>query len=144
MQKRKTFKSGTPLSSLAEFVKAAADELTGDTASALLPATLRVVVETVRETEFDPAALLDELNLSDAATPVREFLEYRRNEIRSPVKTVAALRRLLLPFQGQTPLLREAVEQSMQQSWKGLFVRGIGSQIDRTFDRSGGSDGGTW
>lgn len=144
MRKTKSFKAGETLDSVAHFAKVAADELTGDTGSAAIPARVRVTVETVKnDLAIDP--LLEALNLTEVRDVVEEFLDYRRDELRKSVKSIGALKRLLNKFAGRPGALRAAVSTSIDQGWTGLFDKSNGSlAVTDRRATEGGDDGGEW
>lgn len=144
MRKSKTFKAKEKTIDIAGFAVASALELLGlSRRTRNLTGSVRVTVETIKETDelaIDP--LLIDLGLTEARGAVIQFLEYRQDELRKPVKTVAALKRLLGPFATCPASLKESVEESIQQTWTGIFFRGTGP--DRTINTGGESDGGKW
>jgi len=145
VKKQRTFKAGTSLATLAQFVRVAADELTGDAGSPELVSTVRVVVETIKADGLAVGPLLAELELGGVAQSVAVFLDYRRDEKRDAVKSVKALRRLLKPFAGDPPALLSAIEETTRQGWKGLFARDGGNgKTSRKIETGGDSDGGKW
>jgi hypothetical protein len=145
MKSMKSFKKGTSLESVGHFGKTAADELTGDTGSPVLAKNIRITIEVVGD-DLVIDAVLDTFGLTPAKDSVEKFLDFRRDELRKPIVSITALRRLLKPFRGKPGIVEAAVKESIRQGWRGLF-EGIGSgkpPADRAFGQEGGSDGGTW
>ncbi len=143
MKKTKSFPAGSSLDSLAHFAKVAADELTGDGGAAEIPSRVRITVEVLKGEDLIVGELLSELDLSAAVDHVERFIEYRRDELRRPINSLPALRRLLKGFAGNSVGLRSAIEESMRQGWRGLFPERHNARTDRTF-KGGRSDGGEW
>jgi hypothetical protein len=152
METRRTFRAGESLESLAQFVRVAADEMTGESGAAELPSAVRITVSTIavhipRSTVIGVVAEvgIDPRDCEAIADKVEEFLDYRRDEKRSPIRTVTALRRLLNPFEGKPAGVLAAIDESMRQGWTGLFIRDAvaGRSLDRIQVR-GESSGGTF
>jgi len=153
MRKVKTFKAGVDLRDVSAFACMAADQLTGGDnvvrprTRRRLPSNVRVTVETVAGADLAVGPVLAALGLASCAGVVARFLSYRRDEKRTPVRSVAALRRLLSQFEGQPDALVAAVAETERQGWTGLFPRGgvAAAQTSRA-DKSaeGGSNGGAW
>jgi len=149
METRRTFKKGESLDSLAQFVRVAADEVTGDTGAAELPSAVRITVSTVSVDIPRPTIedVVDVLGLGPGtlvAERLEEFLDYRRDEKKKPIRTIAALTRILKPFEGKPIHAIAAIDESMTQGWTGLFVRDQPKNGGDRFQDRGESDGGTW
>jgi hypothetical protein len=146
METRKTFKAGTYLVDIAAYIKQAADGLTGESGSVVLVESIKVVVSTA-SAGIPLAAvvgIVDGLELPRECVPmVNEFLRYRTEDKKKPIKTAKTLVRLLKPFNGKPDHLRESIEESITQSWTGLFMQELKGGTDRKQER-GESDGGTW
>lgn len=146
MKETRTFKAGTEAESLIAWLEGALVELTGDSAPTL-GAKVRITVELVKADDLVIDPMLSELSLETAKAHVEKFLAYRRDEKRKSIKSVRALRNLLLQFKARPGCLRESVDQSISQGWLGLFLReGSGGSVSREYTSTtkGGPSGGTW
>ena len=147
METRRTFRAGESLESIAQFVRVAADEVTGESGAAELSSAVRITVSTIK-VHIPRAAIegvVDGLGLGPdtiVAERVEEFLDYRRDEKKKAIRTIRALARLLKPFERKPIHAIAAIAESMTQGWTGLFIRDDnGGGGDRTQDR-GESSGG--
>lgn len=138
MRKTRTFKAGEHVDSLAQFAKLAADELTGDTGFAVLAANVKITVETTQTVDLATGPLLESLDLGGAKDDVHRFIQYRSEELHKPLRSIAALKRLLKPFAGNVSQLSESIANTMRQGWTGLFGADQGKSRR---DRSGGEPG---
>lgn len=146
MKSTKSFREGTSIETIAHFTKTAVDELTGDEGSHTIPRTVRITVE-VLGADLPIGSVLERFELQAARPSVEKFLEFRRDELRKPVLSVAALRRLLGPFRGRASLLEGAIDESIRHGWRGLFEEKAGNgrrAVSRSFDKEEGSNGGEW
>jgi hypothetical protein len=147
METRKTFKAGTALEDVAAFVKSAADGITGESGSLVLVQTVKVVIATAAA--GIPGAVVERLVCDlelgpESVAQIQEFMRYRAEARKKPIRTLRTLARLVAPFKGLPDNLRESIAESMAQSWTGLFYRELkGGGADRKQER-GGSNGGTW
>lgn len=146
MEIRKTFKRGESLESIAAAVRSMADAVTGDGGEGELLRAVRVTVSTIGGVIPRAAVkeVLDGLGVGDAIEAVVEFLDYRQFDKKKPIKTVAALARLVKQFKGRPDGLTAAVEESIAQGWTGLFLRDEKFKKDGRKLERGVSDGGAW
>lgn len=138
MRRTRTFKAGEHLESISSFVKTTADEITGDHGFPLLCGNVKITVETTQAKELALDPVLEELELAAAKEAVEEFLTYRRDELRKPIRSVPGLKRILKPFKANPALLAESINTTMRQGWTGLFGSDSSrSRKDHSKGRSG-------
>lgn len=133
---KKNFKGGAKLADVEAFVEESIGSLDG-------ASMFRVTIEPVRDLAVDEALM--GLGLGDVIGDVYDFVEYRKTEIRKPIRSEKALIRILKKFEGKPAEAKASIVQTMAQGWTGLFEpKGGGASKDRTMKGWGGSSGGIW
>jgi hypothetical protein len=147
MEKRRTFKTGATYGEIVDFTAEAAAELSLKPMlknspiynDVPIPITITITVSTRSSQELVVASTVEDLGLDSVASTVSVWLDYRADELRKPVRSLGALRRMLKPFEGNPAAFREAVAESMTQGWTGLFARKTNGKSRKI---EGGSDDG--
>ena len=143
-KKTKTFKAGSTHASIRKFLEAVLSDRFGDSEKTSEP--LQISVEFEPKRKLDVSGVLEAAGLSAASESIAEFIQYRADELKKPIRSDAALARLLKPFGSDSFAVKSAVEESMRNSWQGLFVRDAAkTQVDRSAKtEERGSRGGEW
>lgn len=153
-KKTRTFKKGETISNAYKFAVEAIEIVLEETVKPeeKISSMVRITVEVVTKakTHFEDTVAFDK-TISDLGflhvktrRAIYKFVKYRREELKKPIRSTKALRRILVKFKAPGISLENAVRESMAQGWTGLFLRETDKTSSRSIKTEGGSDGGEW